>query len=67
MQEINDLGLSFSAPADAEFSSYDLILKLCHRYHIIARQLRARHSIRPTLEIEDKYDVQDLFHALNFT
>ncbi|MEK4006403.1 PD-(D/E)XK nuclease domain-containing protein [Paenibacillus sp. FSL H3-0333] len=64
IQEINDYGLSISTPTVAETTSYDLILKLCYRFHIIARQLRARHSDRPTLEIEDEYDVQDLFHAL---
>ena len=30
----------------------------------MARQLRSRHSDRETLEIEDEYDVQDLFHGL---
>jgi len=34
------------------------------RFHQVARQLRSRYSNRNTLEIEDEYDVQDLFHAL---
>jgi hypothetical protein len=34
------------------------------RFHILGRQLRARRANRPTLEIEDEYDVQDLLHAL---
>ncbi|OMC63277.1 hypothetical protein BK125_31040 [Paenibacillus odorifer] len=45
-------------------SSYDSVLKLCYRFHMVARQLRSRHSDRPTLDINDEYDVQDLFHAL---
>ncbi|MAP22159.1 MAG: hypothetical protein CL582_14605 [Alteromonadaceae bacterium] len=34
------------------------------RFHQVARQLRARYSDRATIEIEDEYDVQDLFHGL---
>lgn len=37
---------------------------ICQRFHNISRQLRNRHSSRATIEIEDEYDVQDLFHAL---
>jgi len=40
------------------------IVKICNSFHLVARQLRKRHSNRATLEIEDEYDVQDLFHAL---
>jgi hypothetical protein len=28
------------------------------------RQIRQRHNSRPTLDVGDEYDVQDLFHAL---
>jgi hypothetical protein len=38
--------------------------QMCLRFHMVARQLRARHSSRTTLEIDDEYDVQDLLHAL---
>lgn len=38
--------------------------KLCRRFHKVAKQLRSRHDNRATIEIEDEYDVQDLFHAL---
>lgn len=37
---------------------------LARRFHQIARQLRNRYSQRPTLDVEDEYDVQDLLHAL---
>jgi hypothetical protein len=40
------------------------IEKLCNSFHRFANQLRHRYSDRPTLEIEDEYDVQDLIHAL---
>ena len=42
----------------------DPIKLICERFHIVARQLRFRHSNRPTIEINDEYDVQDLMHGL---
>jgi hypothetical protein len=41
----------------------NLIERLCLRFHSAARALRSRHNDRPTLEINDEYDVQDLLHA----
>lgn len=32
--------------------------------YIIVRQLRSRYDRRPTLDVEDEYDVQDLLHCL---
>lgn len=40
------------------------VLKITTRFHQVARQLRSRYSGRNTIEIEDEYDVQDLFHGL---
>lgn len=41
------------------------ILKLIFkRFHRVGRQLQSRYNQRPTLEINDEYDVQDLLHAL---
>jgi hypothetical protein len=45
-------------------SGIENIVKICNSFHVVARQLRQRHSNRATLAIEDEYDVQDLFHAL---
>jgi hypothetical protein len=41
-----------------------LVSHLLSRFHAVARQLRVRHAARPTLNISDEYDVQDLLHAL---
>lgn len=41
-----------------------LLEKVCNRFHLIARQFRKRYGQRPTLEIHDEYDVQDLLHSL---
>jgi len=38
--------------------------KLCQRFHVVARQLRLRGEYRPTVNIEDEFDLQDLMHAL---
>lgn len=40
------------------------VLCICKRFHVVARQLRNRHNNRQTLEIDNEYDVQDLFHSL---
>jgi len=41
-----------------------LLDQICSKFHLAARQLRSRHSGRPTLDVQDEYDVQDLVHAL---
>lgn len=46
-------------------TDYNVILDtIFENFHTCARQLRFRHSNRPTLEIGDEYDVQDLLNAL---
>jgi hypothetical protein len=42
----------------------EALYRIGERFHLVARQLRERREGRPTLDIEDEYDVQDLFHAL---
>ena len=42
----------------------DILQRIFSRFHKVARQLRVRYADKPTLEIEDEYDVQDLLHAL---
>jgi hypothetical protein len=37
---------------------------VCSRFHTVAKQIQKRHDNRPTLEIKDEYDVQDLLHAI---
>ena len=41
-----------------------LLRKIGNRFHAVARQLRLRHDGRPTLEVEDECDAQDVVHAL---
>src|SRR4051812_35932814 len=38
--------------------------KTCVCFHRMAQQLLSRRDNRPTLQIADEYDVQDLFHAI---
>lgn len=45
----------------------DEIERIARSFERIARQLTRRHDKRPTLEISDEYDVQDLLHALLLT
>lgn len=42
----------------------EALYRIGERFHLVAKQLRVRRQDRSTLDIEDEYDVQDLFHAL---
>ena len=42
----------------------DKVVHLCRRFDAVARQLTRRRESRPTIAIDDEYDVQDLMHAL---
>jgi hypothetical protein len=42
----------------------DVVVTLAERLHRVIRQLRVRREGRQTLDVQDEYDVQDLFHAL---
>ncbi|MEL7077243.1 MAG: hypothetical protein AAGM46_15125 [Cyanobacteria bacterium J06582_2] len=37
---------------------------ICNKFPQVARQMRSRYGNRATLEVNDEYDVQDLFHSL---
>jgi REase_DpnII-MboI len=41
-----------------------LVVRLCRRFHLFARQLLERRERRATVQVSDEYDVQDLMHAL---
>jgi len=40
------------------------IQNICDRFHLVVRQLRKRYNDRDTIDVQDEYDVQDLFHSL---
>lgn len=40
------------------------VINVINRFHLVIRQIRQRHNNRETLNVEDEYDVQDLFHSL---
>ena len=54
----------FIQPIEESKDFNDILSKLFSRFHSVARQLRNRYAGRPTIDVEDEYDVQDLFHAL---
>ncbi len=41
-----------------------LVEQICSRFHLVTRQIRYRHGGRPTIDVQDEYDAQDLMHAL---
>ncbi|MBI4003328.1 MAG: hypothetical protein HY348_16305 [Nitrospira defluvii] len=48
----------------AETGTLDMLRRICARFHLVARQLQLRKEYRPTIEITDEYDLQDLLYAL---
>jgi hypothetical protein len=62
--EIERFGVPTVQTPDDPQRVFKAVQSLCLRFHAVARQLRARHEGRPTLDVEDEYDVQDLLHAL---
>jgi hypothetical protein len=52
-----------TSPADTT-KAEEIVPLLFFKFHLVARQLINRHSGRPTLVVEDEYDVQDLLHSL---
>ena len=59
-----ELALGFIAGIAEERSPIELVQNICDRFHLICRQIRDRHDDRPTIDVQDEYDVQDLFHGL---
>jgi hypothetical protein len=53
-----------SGNVDSLAQTLALIENICNRFHAVVRQLRGRYNDRPTLDVSDEYDVQDLLHAL---
>ena len=43
------------------------VIQICERFHRSASKLEDRYDNRPTIEVGDEYDVQDLLHALLVT
>jgi len=60
--ELNAGPMGLSDGADQQ--PVKAVLAICDRFHAIAGQLTQRRVGRPTLEVKDEYDVQDLLHAL---
>lgn len=62
--EIEQFGVPAVQRTDDPQRAFKAIQSLCLRFHGVVRQLRTRHDGRPTFDVEDEYDVQDLLHAL---
>ena len=52
------------SPGEETSTAIELVKLICRRFHLVAKQLTSRRENRPTLEISDEYDVQDLLHSL---
>jgi hypothetical protein len=64
VERLDLIGEGVGPAVDDEAQTERNLQLLIERFHLVARQIQARHNSRPTLEIQDEYDVQDLLHAL---
>lgn len=62
IDEITEWGIDENT--QPSFNAIAIIENLCERFHLVVRQLKARHDNRETLAVQDEYDVQDLLHSL---
>ncbi|WP_272990496.1 MULTISPECIES: hypothetical protein [Hyphomonas] len=47
-----------------DVSAIDRIVSLCRRFPLLLKPIQNRHAKRTPFEINDEYDVQDLFHGI---
>ena len=47
-----------------DMAALALVCQICNRFHRVVRQLRHRREDRPSFDVGDEYDVQDLLHCL---
>ena len=64
IRELKDWSDSSPTEAEENTSTVSDLVKIIDRFYLVVKQLRDRHGERETLDIQDEYDVQDLFHAL---
>ena len=56
--------LNLSPAEHSSADPLDTVRKICGRFHAVVRQLRLRREYRPTIDVEDERDVQDLMFTL---
>ncbi|NOR57575.1 MAG: hypothetical protein GQ474_03530 [Sulfurimonas sp.] len=48
---------------DSKFK-FNGIETISNKFHAVVMQMRQRYNNRPTIDVNDEYDVQDIFHSL---
>jgi actin-related protein len=64
---IRQLEIKSEASSAGEISSLlpqQALSAIIEKFHVVATQLKNRHNSKPTIIIEDEYDVQDLMNSL---
>ncbi|MGP5009568.1 hypothetical protein ACTXMP_03675, partial [Psychrobacter glacincola] len=64
IDEIEEYWNETDKNSNVVMSANENIELIINRFHQVCRQLNKRYNNRPTIDINDEYDVQDLFHAL---
>jgi len=62
-EKIDGILSRFQQPVVVE-DAHRVIESILSRFHLVAKEISERHESRPTLTINDEYDVQDLLEGL---
>ena len=62
--EINNGLIKDEDTPDSDIPSYKNIENIFENFHFCCRQAKIRYEDRPTIDVKDEYDVQDLLHIL---
>lgn len=63
-QETESILSKYRQPVVIAEDPHRLIENILSKFHLVVREIHERHEDRPTLEINDEYDVQDLLDGL---
>jgi hypothetical protein len=63
-EETDTILCKYRQPTVVVEDAHRLVENMLSKFHLVVREINERHEGRPTLEITDEYDVQDLLHGL---
>lgn len=60
---IKEIEISDDFEEENTLTPIDIVIKICSNFHRTILQMKKRHDKRPSIDINDEYDVQDMLHT----
>lgn len=60
---IKEIEISDNFEEENTLTPIDIVIKICSNFHRAILQMKKRHDKRPSIDINDEYDVQDMLHT----